>query len=191
MFHQTYFNFLSRIIYFQRRKKIKLKEKTLQYQPITQRHESLSPLIKTTQNFIYKRWIENKRNKHERTEPRCMMWPRQTDTQKITTRYHWRRTSNLKRRKNNNTTVNTQEKWRKYERKKSERRNGQWRLIDLLMGADGDWKLALILTGIKEKFKFKLTFECHCSSHSVITTSLRVNRTVISQSRGARTWSTL
>lgn len=55
MFHQTYFNFLSRIIYFQRRKKIKLKEKTLQYQPITQRHESLSPLIKTTQNFIYKR----------------------------------------------------------------------------------------------------------------------------------------
>lgn len=58
-----------------------------------------------------------------------MMWPRQTDTQKITTRYHWRRTSSPRKEKKkiNSTTFNTQEKWTRRGERKKEQRSGQWR----------------------------------------------------------------
>lgn len=49
------------------------------------------------------------------------MWPQQTDTQKITTSYHWRRTLNLRRKEENSTRPESEERERWTTTKKEEK----------------------------------------------------------------------
>lgn len=50
------------------------------------------------------------------------MWPQQTDTQKITTSYHWRRTLNLRRKEENSTRPESEERERWTTTKKEEKK---------------------------------------------------------------------